>query len=1258
MSKESANVQVVVRLRPMNDRENTLDTLPVVTASTAERSITVIKGSGSRQQRSSYEFDNVFGMYSTQEEVFNSTLRPVIKDVLNGFESTVFAYGQTGTGKTHTMEGSITEEQQQGIIPRSAASIFEQLKDECYISHEVTCQYLEIYNEELCDLFVDNTKKKEQEKLSIMDSKGGVFCAGLSKQPVSSAADVLTQMEKARTQRRIGETKMNKQSSRSHCLFTLNVKAKKQYPDGVMEVNGKLHMVDLAGSECAKSASMDKADKASATRERERMNINRSLLTLGRVISCLKEQSEKKNSNVRVPYRDSKLTRVLQESLGGRCKTVIIATLSPSVSAIEESISTLNYAQSANSIVNKPVATSYLSVGGGSGTAGSMGKQAEGGSQSLEHWHEMECRLQYMQAQVEEAQGALARKHMQQQEIVARAEAAEKKSEELTESLKETQLQLSKSFFSLKSTQNTEEKMSEVVKALFSTLKASVCDGNTLHASLSSNIEHEKECRSQAKSFSTSASALTEEVKQEIMSLNEAVTSHLNASLASSNATFERQTTNLESVAKLNSSVKENVSSFKVNATSVLTDDVMTVCSNIQNSTEEKVNAIVKTFEDGERLLETEIDQGVKEAESKAETLSSAHTSTFTSKCDAALSKDTDTLKATAATLNGIQSNLSSALEATNEKKATIVSELDTLLVGLSEKLESQAGALTSDCDGITSTVEKAVAHYEETNPHAEMGKETAALQLSTTKFGTAMATKIEQQQALLEEQRKQFLQQKEEQLVAQQQFVKNVMDSMASLMAEQNKKLGELTENTFATATATSDDVTASIEETNSTASNFVSSASSALGKVQEQVNVGLEVDKFVVSTMDSVNATVKNISKTTLALKNEINEVKESVQKQLDANGEVDSEFQETTSKVSEEVEGVSTALTGDITSTIAANLEEVQTAGKQAISFGVETIKDTISNMNTMKDPRENVREEVVDGAKNIMSEIKTGIGGVNDVATKVVTDIEAMSSGADEGLSKTEALLAAEIKQAKVDLEATDSAVGEVVAKVQTSAEVEVGGVEKIKEGIVHYVNEIVKCEEEVEDVKSRKFYDVDEAVYETPSSEDITAAFGDGEGEIVESGEGMPPVKVPVSVGIATLMSIDERVQMKQKEVAAARKLEMGQENEKKGSMEGKARRRSSIKPGDSVLADVSSEKLNSPSRKSFGGEKIMSVNSPKRGRGARATSPKRGSGGARKISPRPSTAGASFSKGTGGPAAAGKTRRTRNAGVVAGSKDC
>jgi len=283
----------------MNERETSDGTLPVVTASTGAKSVTVIRGSGSRQQRSAYTFDNVFASMSTQREVFDSTLKPVISDVLNGFESTVFAYGQTGTGKTHTMEGDIDTTSNEdndgadaeGLIPRSAREIFKRLQEKKYVESEVTCSYLEIYNEELCDLLSNSankhsSKEKEKEKeeqvkskaeiahskLEIMEGKEGPFCKNLSCQVVKKAKDVLSLMTRAQRQRRIGETKMNKQSSRSHCLFTISVKATVQYPDGNMSFNGKLHMVDLAGSECAKSANLDGSkDKQSASRERERM---------------------------------------------------------------------------------------------------------------------------------------------------------------------------------------------------------------------------------------------------------------------------------------------------------------------------------------------------------------------------------------------------------------------------------------------------------------------------------------------------------------------------------------------------------------------------------------------------------------------------------------------------------------------------------------------------------------------------------------------------------------------------------------------------------------------------------------------------------------------------------------------------------------------------------------------------------------------------------------------------------------------------
>lgn len=299
----TASVQVVVRLRPLNAREKKHGTLPVVSASTGDKSVTVIKGQGSRQVRSSYTFDNVFTAFSSQEEVFDATLKPIIRDVMQGFESTVFAYGQTGTGKTHTMEGDIDNAEMQGVIPRSAKAIFEELNSPGYQEHSVSCSFLEIYNEDLCDLLVDQNTKPP--KLDIMVGKDGPFCRGLSEQNVSSAEHVLSLMRLAQNQRQVGETSMNKQSSRSHCIFTMKIEAKQKLEDGgVLEVGGKLHCVDLAGSECAKSADLEKGNDSQVSRERERKNINRSLLTLGRVVSMLKEQSQsRKKTNVRIPYR-------------------------------------------------------------------------------------------------------------------------------------------------------------------------------------------------------------------------------------------------------------------------------------------------------------------------------------------------------------------------------------------------------------------------------------------------------------------------------------------------------------------------------------------------------------------------------------------------------------------------------------------------------------------------------------------------------------------------------------------------------------------------------------------------------------------------------------------------------------------------------------------------------------------------------------------------------------------------------------------
>jgi hypothetical protein len=173
------------------------------------------------------------------------------RDVLSGYTSTVLAYGQTGTGKTHTMEGDISDPKLHGIIPRSIEHIFQTLQDERFSATRVTCSYLEIYNEELCDLFADDFNDV---KLEIFNGRDGTRCKNLIEKEVKKPSDVLDLIRKADMSRKIGETKMNKQSSRSHCIFTVHVYTRSNsFDDSLTDYHGKLHMVDLAGSENAKA---------------------------------------------------------------------------------------------------------------------------------------------------------------------------------------------------------------------------------------------------------------------------------------------------------------------------------------------------------------------------------------------------------------------------------------------------------------------------------------------------------------------------------------------------------------------------------------------------------------------------------------------------------------------------------------------------------------------------------------------------------------------------------------------------------------------------------------------------------------------------------------------------------------------------------------------------------------------------------------------------------------------------------------------
>ena len=477
------------------------------------------------------------------------------------------------------MEGDLKDEQQKGVIPRAVEAIFEQLKQSKYTSSSVNASYLEIYNEELSDLLLVGDSGSgppaatprgfgnaggsdgHMPKLQLVEQppkkkevRGTVAVQNLSDHKVESSADVLKLIARAQDKRKIGETQMNKKSSRSHCVFTLTVVSTRVTADGAgtMECTGKLHLVDLAGSECAKTAGGGETGKglAGEARERERKNINQSLLTLGRVISTLKDCMEKKQdiASVRIPYRDSKLTRLLQESLGGRCKTVIIATLSPSVLAVDETFSTLNYAQQAHGIQNKPVATSYLKMtmnNGGIMKPGENGGEGSSGN-TIQDWNEMECRLTYMQSQVEEAQSTLARKVREQEAIEKRAEAAEaaraKAEEELANEKAEVerlaaecahqQAELQVAAFMISTREATETKLGKQARKLLGSLNATETEASTLHSTLTAAADAMDAQTARRGAFAASLESQLHAARDQVTSLGKALEKERSAMLS------------------------------------------------------------------------------------------------------------------------------------------------------------------------------------------------------------------------------------------------------------------------------------------------------------------------------------------------------------------------------------------------------------------------------------------------------------------------------------------------------------------------------------------------------------------------------------------------------------------------------------------------------------------------------------------------------------------------------------------------------
>jgi len=375
MANPASQVRVGVRVRPLSTAELSADSRMAISYP-GRNMVRIGDGVGDK----TFTFDNVFPSQMSQSDLFNATAAPMIQSFLDGYNVTVLAYGQTGSGKTFTMGSeSGTSDGNMGLIPRFLEEIFARTSsapppesrpmDEStavvcnpLISRAeelgaqpplLTVSFLEIYGEDIYDLLQEPDSDDKSKSLALREDNGSVSVVGLTEVEIDAATDAMNQLRVGTTHRTTASTLMNTVSSRSHAVFTVTLR-QTMYGDAHgesgQEVFSKLSFVDLAGSERLKRTG------AEGQRMKEGIQINKGLLALGNVINALAdEEAIKRKEKVHVGYRESKLTRLLQDALGGNSQTLFLACISPAEINLSETLSTLRYANRARNIQNKPV---------------------------------------------------------------------------------------------------------------------------------------------------------------------------------------------------------------------------------------------------------------------------------------------------------------------------------------------------------------------------------------------------------------------------------------------------------------------------------------------------------------------------------------------------------------------------------------------------------------------------------------------------------------------------------------------------------------------------------------------------------------------------------------------------------------------------------------------------------------------------------------------------------------------------------------
>ena len=339
-NSQKSSITIAIRVRPLRPNElelSTVESVKVINNTSLSVSGETSSKKNNQIKEQQFFFDHVFGKNTSQQEIYTKTTKPLLEGIIEGFNATVFAYGATGSGKTYTMLGSQTEI---GIMPRSVSDLFKMLQSIKSKEFKIQVSYIEIYNEEIRDLLGEREELKLHE-----DPVKGVILQGVKEIYVENIDNFYDVLYKGNLKRTVGKTNANEASSRSHALLKINIENKdKEGPNASNVTCGRFILVDLAGSEKNNSSINNNNVNKNNIRQQEGAKINQSLLNLGICINALAQKSKF------IPWRNSKLTHILKDCIGGNSKIVMISTISPSLFCVDETLNTLNYSNRAKNI--------------------------------------------------------------------------------------------------------------------------------------------------------------------------------------------------------------------------------------------------------------------------------------------------------------------------------------------------------------------------------------------------------------------------------------------------------------------------------------------------------------------------------------------------------------------------------------------------------------------------------------------------------------------------------------------------------------------------------------------------------------------------------------------------------------------------------------------------------------------------------------------------------------------------------------------